>query len=435
MDQKQGGIKMNIQYFTENREVRDIISNLKTDISEKSFSDVIDKEGNQYVDLVQEGGGVLGIALLGYTYVLERVGIRFFSLAGTSAGAINTLLLAACDAVDKPKTEKIIELIVDKNLYDFVDGPFFVQFLLKSIKINSKDESSFKKIIIGTLKIFGNLLCILPVIVYVLARKGLNRGSHFRNWISDILQKNRIDSTRKLLNLRQKPEGLTIRQGVNRTIDDLQPKLKIIAAEITTETRVIFPEMNLLFWNEPGSVNPADYVRASMSIPLFFHPLKVKIENNVKKEDWNSCVKFKGDLPRMAYFVDGGILSNFPIDVFHKSNVVPRLPTFGVKLGDDRHQTSKVGTLTKFLLAIFNSARHVLDYQFLLTNDDYEHLIQRIDIGEHNWLNFSISDKDKLDLFIRGAKAADEFLRTFDWEEYKKIRESMINKFSSISSL
>ena len=38
-------------------------------------SDVTDREGNQYVDLVQEGGGVLGIALVGYTYVLEKMAI------------------------------------------------------------------------------------------------------------------------------------------------------------------------------------------------------------------------------------------------------------------------------------------------------------------------------------------------------------------------
>ncbi len=50
------------------------------------FSDIEDAGGHQYVDLVQEGGGVLGIALVGYTYVLENAGIRFFSLAGTSAG-------------------------------------------------------------------------------------------------------------------------------------------------------------------------------------------------------------------------------------------------------------------------------------------------------------------------------------------------------------
>jgi NTE family protein len=337
---------------------------------------------------VQEGGGVLGIALLGYTYVLEQVGIRFFSLAGTSAGAINTLLLAACGAVDKTKSEKIIELISDKNLFDFVDGPFFVRFLLKAIKTDPKDKPSFKRNIIGILKIVGNLLFVLPVIIYVLVRKGLNRGTNFRNWISDILKRSGIESTKDLLNLRQKPEGLTIRPGIAGNVDDLHSKLKIIAAEITTETRVIFPEMNFLFWNEPDSVNPADYIRASMSIPIFFHPLKVKIESRVKPEDWNSCVKYKGRLPHVAYFVDGGVLSNFPIDVFHKTKSIPRLPTFGVKLGDDRHQTSKVNTVTKFLFAIFNSARHVLDYQFLLTNDDYEHLIQRIDIGETQLAEF-----------------------------------------------
>jgi len=69
----------------------------------KRFSDVEDANGNQYVDLVQEGGGVLGIGLVGYTYVLENAGIRFFSLAGTSAGAINTMMLAALGQIHDAK--------------------------------------------------------------------------------------------------------------------------------------------------------------------------------------------------------------------------------------------------------------------------------------------------------------------------------------------
>lgn len=87
--------KMKITDFTENEYVQKIINDLKKDIANQPFSDVLDDEGHQYIDLVQEGGGVLGIALLGYTYVLEQIGIRFFSLAGTSAGAINTLLLVS----------------------------------------------------------------------------------------------------------------------------------------------------------------------------------------------------------------------------------------------------------------------------------------------------------------------------------------------------
>ena len=56
--------------------------------------------GNQYVDLVMEGGGVLGIALVGYTYVLEQAGLRFLGIAGTSAGAINAAYFAG--APDSP---------------------------------------------------------------------------------------------------------------------------------------------------------------------------------------------------------------------------------------------------------------------------------------------------------------------------------------------
>src|SRR5689334_7232857 len=72
-------------------------------------SDVTDAEGHQYVDLVQEGGGVLGIALVGYTYVLEKMGIRFFSMAGTSAGSINTMLLACAGNKEDEKSDKIVE--------------------------------------------------------------------------------------------------------------------------------------------------------------------------------------------------------------------------------------------------------------------------------------------------------------------------------------
>lgn len=74
------------------------------------------------------------------------------------------------------------------------------------------------------------------------------------------------------------------------------------------------------------------------------------------------------------------------------------------------------------------SSSHVLDYQFLLKNEDYEKLIAKVDVGNHNWLDFSISDKDKLDLFIRGIQAASKFLTTFNWEKYKDIRAGLIRK-------
>jgi len=64
-------------------------------LDKKIYSDAIDEAGNQYVDIVMEGGGVLGVALIGYLYTLEEAGIRFGSIGGTSAGSIAAMLLAA----------------------------------------------------------------------------------------------------------------------------------------------------------------------------------------------------------------------------------------------------------------------------------------------------------------------------------------------------
>lgn len=399
--------------FTHNDEILKVISALKSrGIDKKFFSDIIDGNGNKYVDLVQEGGGVLGIALLGYTYILEQMGIRFFSLAGTSAGAINTLILSVAGRVEDEKSEKILKILSQKNLLELVDGPYSVRKLFDSLLGNSW---------IGPKILWG--VCALP---HLLKYKGLNPGKNFLKWINGILSENQILTTGDLLNRRTKPVSLQLRKNIEGNADDLLPKLKIIAADTTTESRIIFPEMNHLFWNEPEKVNPAFFLRASMSIPLFFYPFEVTIGDSIKKSDWEEIVKYKGDLPDKVSFVDGGIMSNFPIDVFHNRARVPRLPTFGVKLGDDRDKANKSNNMPQFLMSIFNSARHVLDYQFLLKNEDYEKLIAKIDVGEHNWLNFSISDEDKIDLFIRGANAAANFLIKFDWEGYKEIRRKMI---------
>lgn len=73
---------MDKKKFTENGEVLSILKDLNSQIKGKQFSDIVDAAGKQYVDLVQEGGGVLGIALVGYVYVLEKMGIRFFKPRG-----------------------------------------------------------------------------------------------------------------------------------------------------------------------------------------------------------------------------------------------------------------------------------------------------------------------------------------------------------------
>ena len=94
-------------------------------------SDVLDESGNQYVNLVQKGGGVLGVALVGYTYILEQMGVRFLRLAGTSAGAINTALMTVIGKKEDAKSIQILKAICDLNFFNLVDGHPVSQWIIK----------------------------------------------------------------------------------------------------------------------------------------------------------------------------------------------------------------------------------------------------------------------------------------------------------------
>lgn len=114
-------IKMSLSVNRYLKEVEEI-KNKATALSNKEFSDTIDENGHQYVDLVMEGGGVLGLALVGYIYILEQAGIRFIGIAGTSAGSIAALLLSAIDVPEKEKSERLIDMIANMPINTFIDG-------------------------------------------------------------------------------------------------------------------------------------------------------------------------------------------------------------------------------------------------------------------------------------------------------------------------
>ncbi len=71
------------------------------------------------------------------------------------------------------------------------------------------------------------------------------------------------------------PPDLTNRKGISRTIDELKPRLVIITADLTMETEVEFPGIAPLYRPDYMQQNPSLFVRASMSIPCFFSPLKI----------------------------------------------------------------------------------------------------------------------------------------------------------------
>jgi NTE family protein len=351
------------------------------------------------------------------------MGLRFFSLAGTSAGSINALLLAGLGDVSQPKAERLVDILANKNLMEFVDGDHDAKEIVDAIV----KKAGVVKMILKGVQVIDNLKDDL----------GLNPGNDFLGWLTQILQDNGVKTSKDLENhFGKAPSGLKIREGVPKTVAGLQPRFAVIGSDLTTETKVEFPRMSSLYWKNPEEVNPALYVRASMSVPYFFSPLVIEnLPGGAEGLDnWRKLAKYYGPVPEKVYFVDGGLMSNFPIDVFHNKSVVPRLPTFGVRLGVDRNQPNQISSPINLFGAMFNSIRHLHDYDFILQNPDYEMLVQKIDIGDHDWLNFAIDNPSKIDLFVRGAQAAAAFLRRFDWGKYKNVRELVVQHEAGIVS-
>lgn len=405
------------------------------ELRNKRFSDVIDSAGNQYVDLVQEGGGVLGIALVGYTYILEKAGIRFFHLAGTSAGAINTLVLAGIGGIEEEKSKKVLDILARQDLFEFVDG----DPVLKNIMQKIIDGTPFKKLLA---RMLFNIRKIKKAIFINL---GLNPGKAFQKWLEDILanSEGHINTIDQLLRRRENqyfPKGL-VNRLTGEPITDDAARLYIIAADLTTQTKVLFPKMGHLYWGDKaGEVSPAQMVRASMSVPFFFVPFEI---DNIPgagqpaSHEWIKEANYFGTIPKKVKFVDGGMISNFPINVFHtKAARLPRKPTFGIKLSAYRRECANVDDLRGFIGSMVSTMRHDADNEFLIQNPDFRRLICFIDADEEfNWLNFHMSDEKKKQLFLLGAKKALMFLKGFDWDEYKAIRQQTMVGGENVKSV
>jgi len=380
-------------------------------------SDIIlrrDGQEYQFVDLVMEGGGTLGIALGGYIHALEQANIRFLGMGGSSVGAIVALLAYSCGDRTLAKGEKLTEIVGEMNLGEMVDGSYSARKL--SRLLGNKNAR------LRGARIFFNTLFSMRGI---LKKLGLNPGDKLYNWIAERLADNGINNLADLNKLTESlPEGLIYR-NTGEKVTEYDTKLKIVAADITTSTKVVFPEMAAMYWQEPEEVNPACFARASASIPMFFQPFTVKgisrlIENNDK---WARLGSFTGDLPDKISFADGGLLSNFPIDLFKRFGV-PRAPTLGARLGNKNRSVKEVDKIGQYAGKLFNSLRHYADYDFIYKNPLYKYLIAHIPTDKYNWLDFNMTPEDKLGLFKEGVIAGYKFLEGFNWKQYKELREA-----------
>ena len=367
--------------FVRHPEVVSCINELKKkfgDGFEKlNVSDTLDEDGHQYVNLVQKGGGVLGVALVGYTYILEQAGIRFLRLAGTSAGAINTSLSVVIGKKEEAKSEKTLQYLCDLNFFNLVDGKPFIRWLIRNFITNQKFEKNMKKWIQGIVSVLfvlvvadftflafrshewarialpfsvlltgTHLLLITSLIIYInyLFRSlresghGVNPGNYFYNWIKKIMDENAVSNVTELNKKASSFPNLKVRNPETQNAGTLFGDVTFITSELVSENKIEFPKMANLFRENPDDLHPAHFVRASMSIPIFFesHTIDNIDQNSIKiKAAWMEHFGDVDEIPDIARFIDGGMLSNFPINIFYNPKVIePRLPSWGIDLDD-----------------------------------------------------------------------------------------------------
>lgn len=194
-------------------------------------------------------------------------------------------------------------------------------------------------------------------------------------------------------------------------------EIALVASDITNGIKVEFPAMHKLYWGENYTISPARYVRASMAIPLFFKPLRIDYsptQRSVMEKEWNDLLNIDKRLEDNGYalMVDGGMLSNFPINIFsNPDNPLPMKPTIGIKLEfSDESKPAKIESLGQLAGALISTMRFFYDREFISKHNIFKKTVRSIDTGKIHWLNFDMTDQDKIELFFRGALTAAIFL-------------------------
>src|ERR1700758_1969243 len=321
-------------------------------------------------DLVLSGGGVKGIGLAGSVVALMEAGYGIQRVSGTSAGSIVGAILAA--GADQLTPEQGEELTRTLPYSKFLDPTPTTGIPL------------------------------LGPAWGVLSETGIYKGDYAHEWI------------------RSELANLGVRTFGDLAIDaqNLPPeqryRLVVTATDVTTGQLVRLPwDYRRLYGLDPDEQVVADAVRASMAIPFFYRP-----------------VKLTGVSGTTSTLVDGGVLSNFPIDTFDRPDgKPPRWPTFGITVLP--RPTEGLGAVMPVLkpLRLFEQTALLESLlPTMLAGHDQTHLnhpwvysrsiaVESTNVGV---LDFDIPRGRLEELYDKGYEAAREFLSTWDWAVYLK---------------
>ena len=219
--------------------------------------------------------------------------------------------------------------------------------------------------------------------------KGIYRGDYLHEWLSAQLEKLGVRTFADLKIADDWADDLPTQQHY---------KLVVVASDVSSGRLARLPWDYARYGLDPDKQLVADAVRASMSIPFFYQPAILK-----------------GRL-----LVDGGMLSNFPIDLF---DTTPDWPTFGIKLSAKpeanlvTNPTGNTYELAKALLATLINAHD----QMHIDDPCTAARTMFVDTFDIKATDFDIQPAQQTQLYQSGQKAAQKFLGTWDFAAWKQL--------------
>lgn len=187
--------------------------------------------GGKTCDIVLEGGGVKGIALVGALEELEQAGYKRCRVAGTSAGAIVGSLVAAGMPIH--------------NMADVMQNLDYKRF---------RDSGP-----IDHLGWPGKAASLI-------FEKGIYEGEYLRGWIAEQLARYGVRTFADLRITEPWAEKLPTEQRY---------RLVVIVSDVSRGRMVRLPWDYHTYGLDPDKQSVADAVRASMSIPFFYEPVNL----------------------------------------------------------------------------------------------------------------------------------------------------------------
>jgi NTE family protein len=386
-------------------------------------------------DMVFEGGGAKGMAFVGALKALEEKGHTSRRLIGTSAGAITATLLAVGYNAQKMEEElgrkdsngipvfaKFMDTPTAKDLQGDIDSSLTMQ-LFKNIDFSSvlNSLSPLLRPLSSALTQFKAQFArklieqLLKSQAYAttfsfVEQGGLYVGQEFFNWFRERLNG-------------QKPgfADLTLAQLFTATTEDLS----LVATDTTDRAMLVL--------NHRTAPNcPVTWaVRMSMSIPFAWHEVRWQPEWNpyCLLDESGTVVKTQKNLTDHA-IVDGGVLSNFPINLLASNEpavracmgntVADRTTVLGLLIDEEREvknappppkveeddekgikgNIKKLRTVTR-VSRLLDTMMAAHDKQTIAANED---LICRIPAKTYGTMEFDMTD-DRKKALIEAAEA------------------------------